>query len=138
MKDNDDLSALISERDIVIAGESIIIHEYNFRDTLKFHRQISQVVNSLTDVLMEKEIISTDEVKAIIADQYDTVLELVAGSVNKPEEWVRRVKGQAAIDLFDWWWVVNSPFFITAVKRQEMYRSINKEKAAVQNTPVTG
>ncbi|MEZ3140802.1 DUF6631 family protein [Citrobacter braakii] len=127
---NDDLTALISERDITINGESIVIHEYNFRDTLKYHREILCIVNKLTDVLMDKSEISTDEIKSIIADHYDIVVTLVAGSVNKSVEWVNGINGQDAVDLFDWWWVVNSPFFITAVKRQEIYRDIRRKKAA--------
>ncbi|MFH2504038.1 DUF6631 family protein [Klebsiella indica] len=134
-KDND-AAVLISEREITINGEDVVIHEYSFRETLKFHRQIDLLVNKLTDLLMEKKEISTGQIKSLIADYADIVAELVAGSVNKPVAWVDGLKGQAAIDLFEWWWVVQSPFFIAAVKRQEMYRDVQRARAAEKkNTP---
>ncbi len=135
---DNDAGILISERDIKINGEDIVIHEYSFRETLKFHRQIDLLVNKLTDLLLDKKEISTDEIKSVIADYSDIVAELVAGSVNKPVSWVDALRGQAAVDLFEWWWVVNSPFFIDAVKRQEMYRDIRKAQAAKTDTPAQG
>lgn len=135
---DNDAGILISERDIKINGEDIVIHEYSFRETLKFHRQIDLLVNKLTDLLLDKKEISTDEIKSVIADYSDIVAELVAGSVNKPVSWVDALRGQAAVDLFEWWWVVNSPFFIDAVKRQEMYRDIRKARAAKTDTPAQG
>lgn len=133
-----DAAILISERDININGEDIVIHEYTFRETLKFHRQIDLLVNKLTDLLLDKKEISTDEIKSVIADHSDIVAELVAGSVNKPVSWVDALKGQAAVDLFEWWWVVNSPFFIDAVKRQELLRDIRKARAAKKEMPAQG
>lgn len=127
---NDDATVFISDREVTIAGEVITVHEYTFRDTLKYHREIKFIVNMLTDLMMDKKEISSDEIKALIADNYDIVCNLVAGSVNKTPEWVEGIKGQSAIDLFDWWWVVNSPFFITAVKREEMMRDIRAARAA--------
>ncbi|ECG5643235.1 hypothetical protein E1K64_15945 [Salmonella enterica subsp. enterica serovar Poona] len=140
---DDDLSVLLPDRTLVLAGETVTLREYSLQDTLVLHAVLAPVVDALAAVT-ENAWASYDAVETVLAAQHEVVIVLVAHSIGRPPSFVAGLSGTEGMTLMDWWWSVNRHFFMTAVIRRLVCRQVTASGSAasspsssVQATPPT-
>ncbi|TQI78698.1 hypothetical protein FHU10_1261 [Serratia fonticola] len=126
----DDLSTVLSTRDITIAGNALTIREFNLIDSLVMHDAITPVVTSLTDV-METDWPSFEDVQRVLARHADVLPALLARCIDRPVEWVASLPASEGTTLMDWWWSVNRRFFMNAVVRQITLRAQGEKRSGL-------
>lgn len=129
---DDDLSILLPEREIPLAGEIVTIREYSLKDTLTLHAVLAPVVDALATVT-ENAWASYEAVETILAAQHEAVIVLVAHSIGKPPSFVAELSGTEGMTLMDWWWSVNRHFFMTAVIRRLVCRQMTASGSAASS-----
>ncbi|MBC3214865.1 DUF6631 family protein [Serratia fonticola] len=118
---SDDLSILISTREIEINGEPLTVREYTLSDSLHLYSDIQTLVQGLADVLKVDDL-NVEAVYPVLAKAEETLNRLMAASVNKSDKWVASLPAVDGAVLMDWWWVLNRDFFISAATRCVMLR----------------
>lgn len=123
---DDDLSVLLSTRDITIAGRNLTVREFTLADSLAMNDALKPVVDSLADV-MQSEWPSFESVQDVLARHAQVLPELLACCVDQPVEWVSTLPGSDGTALMDWWWTVNRRFFMSAAVRQITLRAAREK-----------
>ncbi|CVC81489.1 hypothetical protein GVN99_13725 [Serratia marcescens] len=123
---DDDLSVLLSTRDITIAGQHLTVREFTLVDSLTMHEVLKPVVASLADV-MQSEWPSFEAVQDVLAEHADALPKLIACSADQPVEWVATLPGSDGTALMDLWWTVNRRFFMSAAVRQITLRAAREK-----------
>ncbi|CNJ03320.1 Uncharacterised protein [Yersinia aldovae] len=118
----DDLSVLLSTRDIRIAGQSLTVREFTLMDSLALHDTLTPVVAALAD-MMQAGWPSFEDVQRVLSQHAEALTVLLARSVDQPVDWVAALPGTEGMALMDWWWTVNRHFFMTAAVRQMTLRA---------------
>lgn len=112
----DDLSVLLSTRNITIAGRALVIREYNLMDMLQLGDKLDALTHSLAEV-MDNPWPPVEEVEAVLRKHADDIPELIARTVDQPIQWVALLPANEGQTLIDWWWTQNRRFFMKAVVR---------------------
>lgn len=122
----DDLSVLLSTRDITIAGKPLTVREFTLVDSLAMNAVLKPVVASLADV-MQSDWPSFESVQDVLAEHANALPELIACCIGQPVEWVATLPGSEGTALMDWWWTVNRRFFMSAAVRQVTLRAVREK-----------
>lgn len=117
----DELSVLLSTRNITIAGRELVIREYTLADMLQLGEKLESLTRSLTEVMMTPWP-SIEETEAVLRKHAGDMPELIACTVDQPVRWVAMLPASEGQTLLDWWWTQNRRFFMNAVVRQETIR----------------
>ncbi|HDY5341444.1 TPA: hypothetical protein RQ688_002455 [Klebsiella pneumoniae] len=125
----DDLSVLLSTRDITIAGRALTIREYTLLDVLSLGEPLNALTQSLADV-MRTPWPALEEIEAVLARHAADMPGLVARAVDQPVLWVAQLPGSDGQVLIDWWWTQNRRFFMNAVVRLETIRATRAKLSA--------
>ncbi|HAT1683657.1 TPA: hypothetical protein I8Y21_004412 [Klebsiella oxytoca] len=133
----EDLSVLLPDREVRIAGESVTIREYTLQDALTLHALLAPVVEALASVT-ENAWASYDAVEAVLASQHDAVIPLVAHSISRSPAFVAGLSGSEGMTLMDWWWSVNRHFFMNAVIRRLVCRQVTASASAGSSRSSSG
>lgn len=112
----DDLSVLLSTRNITIAGRGLVIREYNLMDMLQLGDKLDAFTHSLAEV-MDNPWPPVEEVEAVLRKHAGDIPELIARTVDQPIQWVALLPASDGQTLIDWWWTQNRRFFMNAVVR---------------------
>ncbi|HGB3471676.1 TPA: DUF6631 family protein [Salmonella enterica subsp. diarizonae serovar 61:l,v:z35] len=128
----DDLSVLLPDREIPLAGETVTIREYTLQDTLTLHAVLAPVVDALAAVT-ETAWVSYDTVETVLASQHAAVITLVAHSIDRSPAFVAGLSGAEGMTLMDWWWSVNRHFFMRAVIRRLVCRQVTASGSAASS-----
>ncbi|EIY0667512.1 hypothetical protein MMC72_001638 [Salmonella enterica] len=128
----DDLTVLMPDREIPLAGETVTVREYTLRDTLALHAVLAPVVEALATVT-ENAWASYEAVETVLAAQHEAVIVLVAHSISRPPSFVAGLSGTEGMTLMDWWWSVNRHFFMTAVIRRLVCRQVTASGSAASS-----
>lgn len=123
---DDDLSVLLSTRDITIAGQRLTVREFTLVDSLTMNEELKPVVASLADV-MQSEWPSFEAVQDVLATHAAALPKLIACCIDQPVEWVATLPGSDGTALMDWWWTVNRRFFMSAAVRQITLRAAREK-----------
>lgn len=118
----DELSVLLSTRDITIAGRAMVIREYTLMDMLHLGDRLDALTQSLADV-MSTPWPALEEIEAVLRKHARDMPELMACSVDQPVQWVAQLPASDGQNLIDWWWTQNRRFFMNAVVRLETIRA---------------
>lgn len=107
----DELAVLFPEGYLTLGGEQIEIQEYTLAQQLQYRQKMLPFIESLRQALGEERDFSIDKLLDCLAEQAELVTELIALSIQRPQEFVKNLRGEEAEQLLLAWWAVNSDFF---------------------------
>ncbi|WP_431222203.1 DUF6631 family protein [Serratia sp. L9] len=125
-KPEDDISVLLPNRDVPIAGRFLTVREFTLADSLAMHHELKPIIASLADV-MQSEYPGFDAVMDVLAQHAFSLPLLVARSCDQPVEWVNSLPASEGSTLIDTFWTANRRFFMTAAIRQVTIRAAMKK-----------
>ncbi len=125
----DDLSVLLSTRNITIAGRGLVIREYNLMDMLQLGDKLDALTHSLAEV-MQTPWPPLEEIEGVLRKHAGDIPELIACTVEQPIQWVALLPASDGQTLIDWWWTQNRRFFMNAVVRLETIRATRAKLSA--------
>ncbi|WP_241184670.1 DUF6631 family protein, partial [Klebsiella michiganensis] len=105
----DELSVLLSTRNITIAGRGLVIREYTLVDMLQLGDKLDALTHSLAEV-MQTPWPLIEEIEAVLRKHAGDIPELIACSVDEPVQWVALLPAGEGQSLIDWWWTQNRRF----------------------------
>ena len=126
-EESNDLAVLMPNREITLAGETITVREYSFKDALTIGREIDQFVELIVNEMNGTNKITINQADAIIFNNLELVYSLISTSIQKPISFIEALSYENGLQLLDWWWVVNSGFFMNAVTRKIIRQNAAKQ-----------
>ncbi|MEH6784109.1 MAG: DUF6631 family protein [Alcanivorax jadensis] len=138
---DDDLQILHPDMDIKINGEALTVREYGFVEGLRLRPLTKPILEAFTVLFDSGEEITVDHVLGLLADHYETALQLVAASIDRDMAWMEDLNDKDGQELLMVWWAVNGPFFVRSVKRAKLAQALTRsrqsdpESAGVTSTP---
>lgn len=126
-EESNDLATLMPNREIVLAGETIIVREYSFKDALTIGNDIDQFVTLIVTEMNGTNKMTIDKADSIIMNHLELVYSLISTSIQKPVSFIESLPYSDGLQLLDWWWVVNSGFFMNAVTRKIIRQNAAKQ-----------
>ena len=118
---------LMPNREITLAGETITVREYSFKDALTIGNDIDQFVALIVNEMNGTNKITINQADAIILNNLELVYSLISTSIQKPISFIEALSYENGLQLLDWWWVVNSGFFMNAVTRKIIRQNAVKQ-----------
>lgn len=126
-EESNDLAVLMPNREITLAGETITVREYSFKDALTIGREIDQFAALIVNEMNGTNKITINQADAIIFNNLELVYSLISTSIQKPISFIETLSYENGLQLLDWWWVVNSGFFMNAVTRKIIRQNAVKQ-----------
>ena len=117
-EESNDLATLMPNREITLAGEIITVREYSFKDALTIGREIDQFVALIVNEMNGTNKITIEQADMLIMNNLELVYSLISTAIQKPISFIEALSYEDGLQLLDWWWVVNSRFFMNAVTRK--------------------
>ncbi len=111
-----DLGVLFPDRDLTLAGETVVVREFRFGESLR----LSHLIKPITDALIQAAEADTFDGEAFMACLYqhqEGLLELLSQSTGKPREWIEDLSHRDGEELVMAFWEVNQDFFLERVQR---------------------
>lgn len=126
-EESNDLATLMPNREIVLADETITVREYSFKDALTIGNEIDQFVTLIVTEMNGTNKITIEQADTIIMGNLELVYSLISTSIQKPISFIKELSYEDGLQLLDWWWVVNSRFFMNAVTRKIIRQNAAKQ-----------
>lgn len=126
-EESNDLATLMPNREITLAGETIMVREYSFKDALTIGNEIDQFVTLIVTEMNGTNKITIEQADSIIMNNLELVYSLISTSIQKPISFIEALSYEDGLQLLDWWWVVNSRFFMNAVTRKIIRQNAAKQ-----------
>ena len=126
-EESNDLATLMPNREITLAGETIMVREYSFKDALTIGNEIDQFVTLIVTEMNGTNKITIEQADSIIMNNLELVYPLISTSIQKPISFIEALSYEDGLQLLDWWWVVNSRFFMNAVTRKIIRQNASKQ-----------
>ncbi len=126
-EESNDLATLMPNREITLAGETIMVREYSFKDALTIGNEIDQFVTLIVTEMNGTNKITIEQADSIIMNNLELVYSLISTSIQKPISFIEALSYEDGLQLLDWWWVVNSRFFMNAVTRKIIRQNASKQ-----------
>ncbi|QYN44503.1 hypothetical protein GYM75_06420 [Gilliamella sp. ESL0441] len=126
-EESNDLATLMPNREIVLAGETITVREYSFKDALTIGNEIDQFVTLIVTEMNGTNKITIEQADTIIMGNLELIYSLISTSIQKPISFIEALSYEDGLQLLDWWWVVNSRFFMNAVTRKIIRQNAAKQ-----------
>ena len=126
-EESNDLATLMPNREIVLAGETITVREYSFKDALTIGNEIDQFVTLIVTEMNGTNKITIEQADTIIMGNLKLIYSLISTSIQKPISFIEALSYEDGLQLLDWWWVVNSRFFMNAVTRKIIRQNAAKQ-----------
>ncbi|ULU26592.1 DUF6631 family protein [Dyella terrae] len=114
----DDISVIHSKRQVPIAGQTVVVAEYEFEESLELRPLTNLIVQALYQAFKMKETLDADEVLDVLAPHADVVATLVARAAHVDEAWVRKLGALDTENIVLTWWAVNRDFFVESATRR--------------------
>ena len=114
-EESNDLSVLMPDRKITLAGETITVREYSFKDVLAIRLEIDRFVALIVAEMNGTSKITIDQTDKTIMNIFQIVHSLISISIQKPITWIEALPYEDGLQLLDLWWVVNSGFLMNSV-----------------------
>lgn len=121
------LATLMPNREITLEGEIITVREYSFKDALTIGNEIDQFVALIVNEMNGTNKITIEQADSIIMNNLELVYSLISTSIQKPISFIEALSYEDGLQLLDWWWVVNSRFFMNAVTRKIIRQNAAKQ-----------
>lgn len=131
----DDLDTLLPNRTLTLAGETVTVREYGFAEGLRLQRVAGPVVAALaTSAVSGDDGMGT--VMDVLAEHGERVFDLVAQSIDKPNEFLHGLSDADGQLLLLTWWGVNGGFFVRRVQMKlAVQRAQTKPPAGATSSP---
>ncbi|MBI0114207.1 MULTISPECIES: DUF6631 family protein [unclassified Gilliamella] len=126
-EESNDLEVLMPNREITLAGEIITVREYSFKDALTIGREIDQFAALIVNEMNGSNKITIEQADMLIMNNLELVYSLISTSIQKPISFIEALSYENGLQLLDWWWVVNSGFFMNAVTRKIIRQNAAKQ-----------
>lgn len=126
-EESNDLATLMPNREITVAGETITVREYSFKDALTIGNEIDQFVTLIVTEMNGTNKINIEQADSIIMNNLELIYSLISTSIQKPISFIESLSYSDGLQLLDWWWVVNSGFFMNAVTRKIIRQNAAKQ-----------
>ena len=126
-EESNDLSVLMPDRKITLADETITVREYSFKDALTIGREIDQFAALIVNEMNGSNKITIEQADMLIMNNLELVYSLISTSIQKPITWIEALSYEDGLQVLDWWWVVNSVFFMNAVTRKIIRQNAAKQ-----------
>ncbi|OCG16933.1 DUF6631 family protein [Gilliamella sp. WF3-4] len=126
-EESNDLNALMPNREITLGGEIITVREYSFKDALTIGNEVDQFVALIVNEMNGTNKITIEQADTIIMNNLELVYSLISTSIKKPISFIEALSYEDGLQLLDWWWVVNSRFFMNAVTRKIIRQNAAKQ-----------
>ena len=126
-EESNDLSVLMPDRKITLADEIITVREYSFKDALTIGREIDQFAALIVNEMNGSNKITIEQADMLIMNNLELVYSLISTSIQKPITWIEALSYEDGLQVLDWWWVVNSGFFMNAVTRKIIRQNAAKQ-----------
>lgn len=126
-EESNDLATLMPNREITLAGEIITVREYSFKDALTIGNDIDLFVALIVNEMNGTNKITIEQADTIIMGNLELVYSLISTSIQKPISFIEALSYEDGLQLLDWWWVVNSRFFMNAVTRKIIRQNAAKQ-----------
>ena len=126
-EESNDLATLMPNREITLAGEIITVREYSFKDALTIGREIDRFAALIVNEMNDTNKITIEQADILIMNNLELVYSLISTSIQKPVTWIEALSYENGLQLLDWWWVVNSGFFMNAVTRKIIRQNASKQ-----------
>ena len=126
-EESNDLATLMPNREITLAGETSMVREYSFKDALTIGNEIDQFVTLIVTEMNGTNKITIEQADSIIMNNLELVYSLISTSIQKPISFIEALSYEDGLQLLDWWWVVNSRFFMNAVTRKIIRQNASKQ-----------
>ncbi|MDF7667931.1 hypothetical protein PT273_08770 [Orbaceae bacterium ESL0727] len=123
----DDATILLPHRDINIAGETITVREYSFKDALTIGSEIEQFTARIVTAMNESNKLTIEQADALIIDNLALVNALISVSINKPISFIESLSYTDGLQLLDWWVGGQFRFFMNAVTRKIIRQNAIKQ-----------
>lgn len=133
-----DLAVLHPERELVLAGERIVVREYGNVEWLRLLPRAEPLVASIAAALARDAAPTYEQALAVIAEHIDALLPLIAQAADRPPEWIDTLAPDAVELLLMTWWGVNAHFFVArAINRLAVAQGEQRALAALAGAPST-
>lgn len=135
-----DLAVLHPERELVLAGERVVVREYGNVEWLRMLPRAEPLVASIAKALARDTAPTYEQALRVIAEHIDALLPLIAQAADRPVEWIDTLAPDAVELLLMTWWGVNAHFFVArAINRlavaQGEKRALEAALDGAQSTP---
>ncbi|WP_286806195.1 MULTISPECIES: DUF6631 family protein [unclassified Marinimicrobium] len=131
----DDLAILHPEHTLTVGGEKVTVREYGFVEGLRLRPKYQPLLDALYDIMVGERAPELDAVEAVLAEQLDTTLDLIAVAADVDRSFIEDLSNEDGQRLMDAWWAVNSPFFLRSVfKRAAQERALSRHAGATSTT----
>lgn len=121
----DDLSILHPDRTLEIANKILTVREYSFVQGLRLRPMIAPLLDSLVGTLSKDA--GLEDILDVLAKNHETVLFLMAESIDEPVEWFETLSEEDGNLLLITWWTVNAPFLMRSVINRRMAKLASKK-----------
>lgn len=120
----EDLSVLMPDQIIPLAGQQITVREYPFMTWLKLKPICGPVIADFADFLSRGDDIELDELLESFENHFQIMQKLYAESIQQPIEFLESLKDDEMTLLMVTWWSVNKHFFLKSASR--LLRTLQK------------
>lgn len=114
-----ELEVLFPDREISIAGRTLVVRELRFSEQLKWQSLLNEVAENFDQVNADDENFF-DHVLATLGAYADRLLDIVAICCDQSREWIDSLPANQGEELLFTWWAVNNHFFIRRLLRKNL------------------
>ncbi len=130
-----DLDILHPERELEIAGETVVVREFGFIEAARLSRWAQPVIDDLAQMMMDPDVdIDLTVLDEILTRHTDVMTRLIAQAVDRDPAWVEALSDVDGQRLMMAFWEVNGGFFMRRLVMQAVTRQ-PLSMASVRSTP---
>jgi hypothetical protein len=125
------------ERELVIAGRSVVMREYGYIEGLRVLVWAKPFVDDLAALMGAASVPDLEAIQALLVRHVDLLPRLVAQAADLDPAWVESL-GEADGDLLvAVWWSANAPFFVRRALRAAVVAMRAKRSESPASTPTS-
>jgi len=120
---NQDLEILHPERELEIAGETVLVREFGFIEAARLSALAKPVIDDLSGLMTDPEAeIGLGVLDDILTRHTDIMVRLLARAVDRDPAWIESLSDADGQRLMLTFWEVNSGFFMRRLVMQAVAR----------------
>jgi hypothetical protein len=134
MNNSNDLEILISTHDLTLAGQPVTVREYTLEDSVIHAADIDVLVLAFAGLFQKSVDIRIEQVQEIVAANPSVLWRLLAAATDKSASWVARLPAADGYELFNWWWIQNSRFFMNVASNRAQLLQLRQQEVRSKNS----
>jgi len=117
-----DVDILFPEREIEIAGETLVVREFSYLEAMRCAAGAKSLIAGIGKIISDADTIRLEELDAVIADHIDEWVGLLAASISKDVSFVESLNDQDGSNLAMAFWEINGPFLLRRVMLNRVFQ----------------